>query len=201
MRLVPCALQPSCWGQELVGVALFARGLAAGARKGHAPNADELDWLSLLASRTISICHGIAQGLSPLSEAHGGLAQVLHDLVDRPAETDGGPAVRFEAIEDAPIGLQWACTDQMFRIAQEGLTNALKHAKAQSIQVTLDVRPDAVPLEIADVVVGLPPRALQCAGLGLKIMHHRADMIGARLSIGPAENGGTLLLCECRQPE
>jgi nitrate/nitrite-specific signal transduction histidine kinase len=47
----------------------------------------------------------------------------------------------------------------------------------------------------------LPPRALQCAGLGLKIMHHRADMIGARLSIGPAENGGTLLLCECRQPE
>ena len=68
-------------------------------------------------------------------------------------------------------------------------------------QVALEVQPDTVRLEIADDGVGLPPRALECAGLGLKIMHHRADMIGARLSVGPAENGGTLLLCECRQPE
>jgi PAS domain S-box-containing protein len=186
-------------GQELMGVALLARGLAASARKGHPPNADELDRLSLLASRTISTCHCIAQGLSPLSEAHGGLVQALHDLVDRQHDSDG-PAARFVAIEDAPIRLQGPSMDHVFRIAQEGLTNALKHAGAQSINVTLDVQPDTLRLEISDDGVGLPPRAAESAGLGLKIMRYRAAMIDAQLSIGPGENGGTLLVCECRQP-
>ncbi len=186
-------------GQELMGVALLARGLAASARKGHQPNADELDRLSSLASGTISTCHGIAQGLSPLSEEHGGLVQALHDMVDRQQDSDG-PAVRFVAIEDAPIRLQWPSTDHVFRIAQEGLTNALKHAGAQSINVILDVQPDGVRLEISDDGVGLSPRAAESAGLGLKIMRYRAAMIDAHLSIGPGENGGTLLVCECRQP-
>jgi PAS domain S-box-containing protein len=186
-------------GQELMGVALLARGLAASARKGHPPNADELDRLSLLASRTISTCHCIAQGLSPLSEAYGGLVQALHDMVDRQHDSDG-PAVRFVAIEDAPTRLQWPSTDHVFRIAQEGLANALKHAGAQSINVTLDVQPDTVRLEISDDGVGLSPHAAESAGLGLKIMRYRAAMIDAHLSIGPGENGGTLLVCECRQP-
>ncbi|TLY69450.1 MAG: PAS domain S-box protein [Gammaproteobacteria bacterium] len=186
-------------GQELMEVALLARGLAASARKGHQPNADELDRLSLLASRTISTCHAIAQGLAPLSEAHGGLVQALHDMVDRQYDPSG-PAVRFNAIEDAPIRLQWPSTDHLFRIAQEGLTNALKHAGAQSIRVTLDVQPDTVRLEISDDGVGLSPYAAESAGLGLKIMRYRAAMIDAHLSIGRGENGGTLLVCECRQP-
>jgi PAS domain S-box-containing protein len=186
-------------GQELLGVAMLARGLAAGARKGHAPNADELDRLSLRASRTISICHGIAQDLSPVSEVHGGLVQALHDLVDRQSGSDT-PVVRFEAIEGAPIRLPLQSMEHVYRIAQEGLTNALKHASAQSIKVILDIRLDTVRLEISDDGVGLPPNAIESAGLGLKIMHYRADMIAARLSIVARENGGTRLLCECRQP-
>jgi PAS domain S-box-containing protein len=186
-------------GQELMGVALLARGLAASARTRGEPNADELDRLSLLASRTISTCHRIAQGLSPLSEAHGGLVQALHDMVDRQYDANG-PAVRFEAIEDAPIRLQLPSTDHLFHIAREGLANALKHAAARSINVTLDVQPDTVRLEISDDGVGLPPSAEEAAGLGLKIMRYRAAMIDAHLSIGPGEDGGTRLVCECRQP-
>jgi PAS domain S-box-containing protein len=185
--------------QELMGVALLARGLAACARKGQQPNADELDQLSLLASRTISTCHGIAQGLSPFSEAHGGLVQALHDMVDRQSDADG-PAVRFDAIEDAPIRLQLPSAEHVFRIAQEGLTNALKHARAQSIMVILDVQSDIVRLEISDDGVGLSPYAVESACLGLKIMRYRAEMIDAQLSIGPRKSGGTLLVCECRQP-
>jgi signal transduction histidine kinase len=134
-----------------------------------------------------------------LSEAHGGLVQALHDLVDRQHDSDG-PAVRFVAIEDVPIRLQWPSTEHVFRIAQEGLMNALKHAGAQSINVTLDVQFDTVRVEISDDGVGLAPDAAESAGLGLKIMRYRAAMIDAHLSIGPGENGGTLLVCECRQP-
>jgi len=81
-------------GQELMSVALLARALAASARKGHQPNTADLDRLSTLASKTISTCHGISQGLAPLSEAHGGLVQALHDMADRRDEPSG-PAVRF----------------------------------------------------------------------------------------------------------
>jgi two-component system sensor kinase FixL len=66
--------------------------------------------------------------------------------------------------------------------------------------VTLDVQTDTVRLEISDDGVGLSPYTAESAGLGLKIMHYRAEMIDAYLSIGPAQNGGTLLVCECRQP-
>ena len=185
--------------QELVGVALLARGLAAAARKGRQPSAEELDRLALLASGTIGTCHSIAQDLSPLSEAHGGLVQALHDMVDRQSDSNG-PGVRFDAIEDAPIRLQLPSTDHLFRIAQEGLTNALKHASAHSIKVTLDVQPDTLRLEIEDDGIGIPPDATESAGLGLKIMHYRAELIGARLSIGPGETAGTRLVCECPQP-
>jgi signal transduction histidine kinase len=186
-------------GQELMNVALLARSLAASARKGRQPNPDDLDRLSSLASKTIGTCHDIAQGLAPLSEAHGGLVQALHDMVDR-NDDSSGPAVRFEAIEDAPVRLQWPATDQLFRIAQEGLANALKHAGAQSIRITIDVQPGSVRLEIADDGSGFSPHATESAGLGLKIMRYRAEMIDAQLSIEPREDGGTLLACECRQP-
>jgi signal transduction histidine kinase len=134
-----------------------------------------------------------------LSEAHGGLVQALHDMVDR-LDDSSGPAVRFEAIEAAPICLQWPAADQFFRIAQEGLANALKHAEAQSVKVTIDVQPGTVRLEISDDGGGFAPHATDSAGLGLKIMRHRAEKIDAQLSIGPGENGGTVLVCECRQP-
>ncbi|TLZ23631.1 MAG: histidine kinase, partial [Gammaproteobacteria bacterium] len=101
---------------------------------------------------------------------------------------------------DAPIRLQLPSTDHLFRIAQEGLTNALKHASAHSIKVTLDVQPDTLRLEIEDDGIGIPPDATESAGLGLKIMHYRAELIGARLSIGPGETAGTRLVCECPQP-
>jgi PAS domain S-box-containing protein len=186
-------------GQELLGVALLARSLAASARKGRQPNADELERLAARASGTISTCHGISQGVSPLSEVHGGLVQALHDMVDRASDSEG-PAVRFCSIEDAPIRLQLASMEHVFRIAQEALTNALKYAGAQSIKVTLDVQPDAVRLEVADDGVGLPPSAAESVGLGLKIMRYRAEMIDADLAIGRGDSGGTLLVCECRQP-
>jgi PAS domain S-box-containing protein len=186
-------------GQELMSVALLARGLAASVRKGHRPKADDLDRLSSLASRTVSTCHGISQGLAPLSESHGGLGQALHDLVDR-HDDSSGPTVQFDAIEDAPIRLPWPSTDHLFRIAQEGLTNALKHAGAQSIKVTIDVQPTTVRLAISDDGVGFSPTAVKSAGLGLKIMRYRAEVIDAQLSIGPGEDGGTVVACECRQP-
>jgi len=66
--------------------------------------------------------------------------------------------------------------------------------------VTIDVQPGTVRLEISDDGSGFAQGATESAGLGLKIMRYRAEMIDAQLSIAPRENGGTVLACECRQP-
>ena len=65
--------------------------------------------------------------------------------------------------------------DHIYRLAQEGLTNALRHADANSIKVILDIQPTAVTLEIMDNGIGLPMQAESLPGMGLKLMRYRAN--------------------------
>jgi hypothetical protein len=58
-----------------------------------------------------------------------------------------------------------------------------------------------VRLEVLDNGLGLAPEGAKSTGMGLKIMRYRAAMIGARLSIERADPGGTVVVCQCSQPE
>jgi signal transduction histidine kinase len=99
--------------------------------------------------------------------------------------------------EVAGLGLSPAATDHLYRIAQEALTNALKHAHADSIQVRLDVERERVLLEICDDGRGVRDVSPNAAGLGLRTMQYRAFMIGARFEIAPFGRTGTRVTCEC----
>jgi PAS domain S-box-containing protein len=83
---------------------------------------------------------------------------------------------------------------QLFRIAQEAVSNSLRHSGADRIIVSLR-DDDGVTLEIADNGIGTPTRLGQQPGLGLSIMRYRAELIGGRLDIQPADNGGTVVSC------
>jgi len=89
----------------------------------------------------------------------------------------------------------------LFFIAQEALRNALKHANAQHIAITLGEESGQIVLRVTDDGRGLPPENAsdaKPAGLGLRIMRHRAALIGARLDIiSPVEdNKGTRIQCD-----
>jgi len=84
---------------------------------------------------------------------------------------------------------------ELFRIAQEAITNACKHAKAKTIQVRLSIAPPQLQLSIQDNGCGfLLPKPTQSSGFGLVSMEERARCIGAELNITSQLKYGTLVL-------
>ncbi len=84
--------------------------------------------------------------------------------------------------------------DEALRVAQEAVSNALRHARASAIDLMLDATEGAVVLTIADDGSGLQPTSEQAGGgVGLRSMRERADRLGGTLAIGTSVHGGTLV--------
>jgi signal transduction histidine kinase len=85
--------------------------------------------------------------------------------------------------------------NHLFRIAQEAINNSVKHGKARQVVIDLRRSSDKTVLVIRDDGVGFPAQGLKTNGLGLRIMHYRAQRIGGVLEIRPTDNGGTMVSC------
>jgi len=179
---------------------MLAAALVSSASQGKNPSADELLHLATTTRHAIGTCRAIARGLTPVSDASGGLVRALSDMVSQQRDCHRAD-VQFEAIAAAPIHLPGNVQDHLYRIAQEAVTNAQKHAGAELINVTLDIQPNLVRLEILDDGVGIATEGALSAGMGLKIMRYRAAMIGAQMSIERGDPCGTLVVCQCSQLE
>jgi signal transduction histidine kinase len=83
----------------------------------------------------------------------------------------------------------------LFHIAQEAVTNALRHGRSSRITITLVEDDQAVTLRIQDNGVGFPAGPVESEGMGLKIMHYRAGLMNGRLTVGPAAPVGTAVTC------
>jgi signal transduction histidine kinase len=115
---------------------------------------------------------------------------------------------RLEAVEErAGMGVQFnvegkpdladPIQDGLYRIAQEALNNALKHAKANNIILNLSESPAAVKLEIIDDGVGfVPENAVEGGGLGLDGIIERAELMGGKLTISSNPGTGTTVRVE-----
>ncbi len=111
-----------------------------------------------------------------------------------------GRAYRTAVVVDAEdvAGLDPARASELFRIAQEALTNALRHAGATSIAVRLSQRDGRILLEVEDDGAGFDPEAagLRARHLGLTSMEERAAVLGGELTIGSTPGAGTLIRAE-----
>jgi signal transduction histidine kinase len=186
-------------GQELTGLAMLAAALESSERRAGRAAAQKAATIEHVARQAIATCRSIARGLSPLGSGAGGLVTALEEMVALHRETFGID-VRFEATNAASLRLPQEVGDQLYRIAQEAVTNARRHASAKQIRVALVIREASVRLDVLDDGIGFATPASAAPGMGLRIMQFRAGTIGALLSIGPAEHGGTLVTCECAQP-
>lgn len=186
-------------GQELTGLMFLLSALATEARGQGGGQAAELERAYDVAKRALQSSQTIARGLSPIGAAEGGLIRALGDLVAR-LQGPSGPLLEFSVAERAPLHLGPAAADHLYRIAQEALSNALKHSHAAAIKVTLDIEADHVRLEICDDGRGVRSPDANPAGLGLRTMQYRASMIGARYGITSIKPHGTRVSCECPQP-
>jgi PAS domain S-box-containing protein len=186
-------------GQELTGLAYLASSLATEAARAGSPLAADMTRLADVARHAIESCRSIARGVSPLTESRGSLVQSLRRITEL-AAASGHSRISFEAIENAELTLPSESCDQLHRIAQEALNNALKHAAANNIEVSIQIDPNLVRIRIRDDGRGLPASEQTQAGRGIDGMRQRASSIGARLRLEVRPSGGAAVVCECPQP-
>jgi signal transduction histidine kinase len=129
----------------------------------------------------ITLTRSLARGLAPVTPKVDGLMEALRELVTR-AAAPGQVECCFECA--APVLLDDSQTaGHLYRIAQEALNNALKHADARRITVRLSRDNGGLQMQIEDDGRGLPRTLKPNPGMGLGIMRHRAHVIGASLEI------------------
>jgi len=175
--------------QRLSSIELMMGTLATRLSKRIPTEADEATRLGQLISETLSVTRALASGLHPVELDANGLVAALQELagnVNRQVSCHFGcdEPVR---LADSGIALN------LYRIAQEAVTNALKHARARKIFIELRQKRGQITLRIRDDGAGLRKR--KSKGMGLHIMPHRARTIGAKLTIRSKRGHGTQVIC------
>jgi PAS domain S-box-containing protein len=178
--------------QMLTSASLRIGALAQKLKEGRLPDEDDLRAIARLNRETMDQVSALARGLSPLSIKQGGLAMGLSELCR--TTSDLGVDCRAWLDESLEIG-DLAAATHLYRIAQEAVNNALKHAAPKTIEVALGREGDRGLLSIADDGRGLPPGGTASQGMGLNIMRYRAGIIGAELEVVPGGKGGTVVRC------
>jgi len=147
-----------------------------------------------LLEEGIALARNIAQGLHPVEMDGEGFMSALEEMASS-VSSRFRVECRFE-FESPVIIDDPAVAMHLYRITQEALTNAVRHAKAHCISIRLSRTRDQVALTVTDDGVGLPaPRAASHSGLGIRIMAHRASMIRAAFDIRRGANAGTVVTC------
>jgi signal transduction histidine kinase len=174
--------------QKLFSVRAKARAAAILVER-DAPRAiEEMESIAELAGQAHAELRAVIDGLTPPELAAGGLVSSVRAYAVLAGRTHGTD-VAVQAAELPPLESQQDTA--IYRVAQEAISNALRHSGAEHVTVTLSCRRRAVVLEVRDDGVGFDPGAPPQAGLGLTSMRERARTVGGKLTVTSAKGAGT----------
>src|SRR5688572_5151066 len=173
------------------------RGVAAQLNKENSDARLDVEDIIGLVNNAIENTRNLARGLSPVSAERGGLMAALRSLAARASERYG-VHVEFRDAVTRSLHLNDAYSTHLYRIAQEALTNVVRHSFASEVTICLETNGDELQLRIDDNGRGFA-RASQdsVVGLGLKMMRYRAQMIGGDLVLETSADGGASVRCTC----
>ena len=176
-------------GQHLTAALMAMNGMSNELKRVDPVYADKMLQLSGDMRDTITEVRSLSHGLSPVPLWEHGLEDALRSLAEITTRNAGVCCV-FECPERVPA-IYEATAGHLYRIAQEAVNNALKHAEAGEIRIGLEKREKNLVMEVDDDGCGLPDTMPKDGGIGLRVMQHRARMIGGKIELGPAPAGGT----------
>jgi signal transduction histidine kinase len=172
--------------QKLFSLRARARAAAVLADRDPARAAAEMEAVAQLGAEAHAELRAVIDGLAPPELGEAGLAESLRRYAVLAGRAHG-VAVEFAAAELPPLDEQQEAA--LYRVAQEALHNALRHAGAGRITVALSRSPRRVILEVTDDGAGFVAGAPE--GLGFASMRGRADAVGGTLTIRAAPGAGT----------
>jgi PAS domain S-box-containing protein len=180
--------------QSLYSVTMYAEAAARLMPAGHEAATAHLRDARDTAQEALREMRLMIYQLRPPALEKGGLAVALQVRLDA-VERRGG--IHAELTVEGEDRLPPAVQTELHQIAQEALNNALKHAHAERVQVSLRFGDTTTTLQVCDDGVGFELTAAQArGGLGLPNMRERAGKIGGRLSIESTPGRGTRVLVE-----
>ena len=179
-------------GQHLAGIELMSQvleqNLSAKKLKMEACRAGDI---ARHVRDAISQTRLLARGLSPFVLESEGLLSALNELAHR---TENVFRVACEFYGSEKLNVPEAVGNHLYRIAQEAVTNAIKHGKAKRIEIRLESE-GPLSLTVKDNGSGIPPALPKKRGIGLRIMEYRAHVIGGTLTAERDRAGGTIIRC------
>jgi signal transduction histidine kinase len=183
-------------GQKLTGLLLLAKAVEQRLTNEKHSGANDAKRVADLIDQVIHHTHNLARHFSSLDVKGGDLSAVLKSLAANVEKMFGLPCTLVLKGE-LPI-LPANITMQFYKIAQEAISNSVKHGKATRVwisacrmpgQLALTVKNDGIPFSLPE---GKKNR------MGLRIMNYRANTIGATFEIKPNQKNGTI--CTCTLP-
>ena len=186
-------------GQHLTGISFLSKALQHKLAAKSMLEAEFAEEISLLVVQAIAQTRNLARGLFPLElETSGLLVPALRELSSTTAAVYGIDCVL--SCESGMLIQDVQLATHLFRIAQEAISNAMKHGKAKRIGIDLRRENEASVLEINDDGPGFDPRDVQSKGLGLRIMQYRAKRIGATVEFLRGDAGKMAVRCHFGGP-
>jgi two-component system, chemotaxis family, CheB/CheR fusion protein len=178
--------------QELTATALFLKSSATKLKPKDAAAAKTLEESAETVNRNVVIARELASGLQAVELSASGLKDALRDLAAR-AGHNTGIKCHFKAARGARVPDDTGAL-HLYRIAQEAVTNAVKHSGAKNILISLERSPTQICVSVQDDGNGFNPRR-RGKGLGLHMMRYRANALGGELKIERRRTGGMDITC------
>ena len=179
--------------QHLTGTALSAQLLCGQLAANDRAEAQQAEKVVELIEGGIDLTRNLARGLFSPDLDGGSLALALEVLSQSTRERFG---IECEFQHDSQLepNLERSVSTQLYRIAQEAIANAGKHARASRIIVELDTDEEELTLNIFDDGIGFEGET-SVNGLGVRMMRHGAESIGATFSIHKNAAAGSVVSC------
>jgi PAS domain S-box-containing protein len=180
-------------GQQLAGISCLTDALKKDLADETSPQAPAAAKISRLLDDAVALTRSLARGLQPVTSEPNGLMSALEEMTSQVSDLFK-VSCRFDCPQPVLI-TDNAMATHLFRIAQEAVTNSIKHGRARKIKIGLSATSRRIVLTVGDNGAGLKKSVGRRKGLGLRIMRHRAEMMGGTLEVQRNDEGGADVIC------
>jgi len=180
-------------GQQLTGLSMMATSVKNNLARQNLPAAEQMDELILQLKNAIKAARTLSRGLAPVPVSPEGLQDAL-TLLAHDIKASSGIHCHFGSNDPVDIDDRTTAM-QVYRIAQEAVNNAAKHAHASAINIVLSSKAGKCELSVSDNGRGFDVNKAIDQGMGLRIMRYRAGIIGCTLDVESSPEKGTTVLC------